>query len=317
MISVSAWVTEITVANEDGSPRKAVDPELPCCACWPYGARAPRSGDACRRPDQVAGRSTPVSARLYAPADACPDAADAARRGLSHPDARVRQFCCKVLDHLMDAESIPALIEALGDPAASVRIAAVHALACDRCKTDPAGQPPRLCSCPLRYCSLAILPRTSAHMRPSWSDAGHTASQPHARLSFTLQHTTRLRLSGRKHPGSRRVGPFTGAPSRGQRRDSVRARRQRDADRGLDGGIRLSRFGHGSDAIPQWLPDDGSPGPAVHIRSSSPERHGFAGCRRSAIQAWRLPGSGPATVLQNLSIHQSGEIPQNRPLISW
>ena len=63
-------------------------------------------------------------------------AAEAARGGLTHPDPRVRENCCKVLDHLMDAESIPALIDALGDPAASVRIAAVHALACDRCKAN-------------------------------------------------------------------------------------------------------------------------------------------------------------------------------------
>jgi hypothetical protein len=36
-----------------------------------------------------------------------PAAAEAARRGLSSPDARVREQCCKVLDHLMDTDSIP------------------------------------------------------------------------------------------------------------------------------------------------------------------------------------------------------------------
>ena len=61
-----------------------------------------------------------------------PTAAEAARHGLSHPDARVREQCCKVLDHLMDTDSIPLLIEALVDPAAPVRIQALHALACDR-----------------------------------------------------------------------------------------------------------------------------------------------------------------------------------------
>jgi hypothetical protein len=65
-----------------------------------------------------------------------PEAAEPARHGLCHPEARVRAYCCKVLDHLMDAESIPALIEALADPAEPVRIEAAHALACDRCKTD-------------------------------------------------------------------------------------------------------------------------------------------------------------------------------------
>jgi hypothetical protein len=45
----------------------------------------------------------------------------------------------------MNADSIPLLIGALADPCERVRIAAVHALACDRCKTGacrpaPVGQ---------------------------------------------------------------------------------------------------------------------------------------------------------------------------------
>ena len=63
------------------------------------------------------------------------EAAAAARDGLAHPDERVREQCCRILDHLMDADSIPLLIGALADPCERVRIAAVHALACDRCKT--------------------------------------------------------------------------------------------------------------------------------------------------------------------------------------
>jgi len=64
-----------------------------------------------------------------------PEATQAARDGLAHPDERVREQCCKILDHLMDADNIPLLIGALADPCERVRIAAVHALACDRCKT--------------------------------------------------------------------------------------------------------------------------------------------------------------------------------------
>jgi hypothetical protein len=64
-----------------------------------------------------------------------PEATQAVRDGLAHPDVRVREQCCKILDHLMDADSIPLLIDALADPCERVRIAAVHALACDRCKT--------------------------------------------------------------------------------------------------------------------------------------------------------------------------------------
>jgi hypothetical protein len=63
-----------------------------------------------------------------------PEAAEAARGGLAHSDERVRERCCQILDHLMDAASIPLLIDALADPSERVRIAAVHALACDRCK---------------------------------------------------------------------------------------------------------------------------------------------------------------------------------------
>jgi len=69
-----------------------------------------------------------------------PAASAAARSGLQHPNERVREYCCQVLDHLMDADSASALIEALDDPAERVRLAAAHALACERCK-DGAWRP--------------------------------------------------------------------------------------------------------------------------------------------------------------------------------
>jgi hypothetical protein len=61
-------------------------------------------------------------------------AARAARSGLDHQSAQVRQHCCKILDHLMDAADVPRLVAVLDDPAPEVRVAALHALACDRCK---------------------------------------------------------------------------------------------------------------------------------------------------------------------------------------
>ena len=62
----------------------------------------------------------------------------------------------------MDAESIPALIEALADPSAAVRIQAVHALACDRCKTDSCRATPEAVLPP----AIAMLARDpSAHVR--------------------------------------------------------------------------------------------------------------------------------------------------------
>jgi HEAT repeat protein len=62
------------------------------------------------------------------------DAAGAIRAGLYHQDAAVREGCCRLLDHLADTESMSQLIAMADDPDARVRIAAFHALACDRCK---------------------------------------------------------------------------------------------------------------------------------------------------------------------------------------
>src|ERR1051325_2419292 len=61
-------------------------------------------------------------------------ATPALREGLRHPNAKVRNGCCWLLDHFMDEDAIPELIARLGDEDAGVRSAALHALACDRCK---------------------------------------------------------------------------------------------------------------------------------------------------------------------------------------
>jgi HEAT repeat protein len=65
-----------------------------------------------------------------------PDAVEAIRAGLSHENPAVREGCCRLLDHLVDTESMSRLIAMADDPDARVRIAAFHALACDRCKDD-------------------------------------------------------------------------------------------------------------------------------------------------------------------------------------
>ncbi|MFJ1792552.1 HEAT repeat domain-containing protein [Kitasatospora griseola] len=64
------------------------------------------------------------------------DALGAVRAGLSDGNAAVREGCCRLLDHLVDTESMGRLITMADDPDADVRIAAFHALACDRCKED-------------------------------------------------------------------------------------------------------------------------------------------------------------------------------------
>jgi HEAT repeat protein len=61
-------------------------------------------------------------------------ATPAVRRGLRDPDPRIRARCCDVLDHFLDEEAIPELMENLSHDDPEVRLRAMHALACDRCK---------------------------------------------------------------------------------------------------------------------------------------------------------------------------------------
>jgi HEAT repeats len=62
------------------------------------------------------------------------DAMDAIRAGLLHKNPGVREGCCRLLDHLVDTDSMSQLIAMADDPDARVRVAVFHALACDRCK---------------------------------------------------------------------------------------------------------------------------------------------------------------------------------------
>ena len=61
-------------------------------------------------------------------------ATPAVRRGLRHPDPKVRIGCCGILDHFMDDAALPELKANLTHEDAEVRGWALHALACDRCK---------------------------------------------------------------------------------------------------------------------------------------------------------------------------------------
>jgi HEAT repeat protein len=64
------------------------------------------------------------------------DAVGAIRAGLQHHSPAIREGCCRLLDHLVDTDSMGLLIAMTDDPDARVRVAAFHALACDRCKGD-------------------------------------------------------------------------------------------------------------------------------------------------------------------------------------
>ncbi|GCB45051.1 HEAT repeat domain-containing protein [Streptomyces sp. NL15-2K] len=70
------------------------------------------------------------------------NALSAIRAGLREADPAVREGCCRLLDHLVDTESMGELIRMADDPDARVRIAAFHALACDRCKSDTCAPGP-------------------------------------------------------------------------------------------------------------------------------------------------------------------------------
>jgi HEAT repeat protein len=65
-----------------------------------------------------------------------PDALAATRRGLSHSNGQVRDYCAKVLDHLADQRALDDLLALLDDPDPRVRRHALHALACDRRKDN-------------------------------------------------------------------------------------------------------------------------------------------------------------------------------------
>ena len=61
-------------------------------------------------------------------------AVPALKRGLSHPNPRVREGCCVVLDHHLEPDCVPDLIANLDHDDPGVRGWALHALACDKCK---------------------------------------------------------------------------------------------------------------------------------------------------------------------------------------
>ena len=161
-----------------------------------------------------------------------PEATEAARGGLAHPDERVREQCCKILDHLMDADSIPLLIGALADPCERVRIAAVHALACDRCKTGSLPPHPRG-GAPGRGRPAGRRPvrRVRAYAAELVGQWAH--SQPAARDAITRAAAqTRRRRSGRRHPGTPRAELSTSAPRRASCRGRVAAAGKTRHERG-------------------------------------------------------------------------------------
>jgi HEAT repeat protein len=67
----------------------------------------------------------------------------AVRRGLAHPDPRVRAACAQILDHFLDDAALTEIVDCLHDDNPRVRASALHTLGCDRCKegTCRPGEP--------------------------------------------------------------------------------------------------------------------------------------------------------------------------------
>jgi HEAT repeat protein len=57
--------------------------------------------------------------------------------GLSHRNWRIRKACADLMDHLADDRCVAPLVRLLQDPIEGVRRLAVHALACQGCKSCP------------------------------------------------------------------------------------------------------------------------------------------------------------------------------------
>jgi hypothetical protein len=71
-----------------------------------------------------------------------PGVAEDARSGLRHESPAVRLWCVRLLDHFFEPQMASDLLTMLDDPAGPVRSAALHTLACDRCKA-PGMRPDR------------------------------------------------------------------------------------------------------------------------------------------------------------------------------
>jgi HEAT repeat protein len=115
---------------------------------------------------------------------------DALIVGLSHPNAKVRTWCAELMDHLADDRCVEPLCRALQDPVPRVRSAAVHAIACQRCKVVP-----------LQADIVAHLIERALHdasIRVRRKAAHHLGLQPHDVRAVETLRTVLTRESDRK-----------------------------------------------------------------------------------------------------------------------
>ena len=84
-----------------------------------------------------------------------PDAREAVVEGLGSHYVSTRRHCARARDDLVDESSFVALIDLLDDTDPLVRVAAIHGLACDRCKDD-ACRPVASAVLPKARCSTTL-----------------------------------------------------------------------------------------------------------------------------------------------------------------
>jgi len=157
------------------------------------------------------------------------DAVPAIRVGLRHPDPVVREPCRKLLDHLLVEDAVEEMIAMLDDPVPAVRTAAVHALACDRCKTD-ACRPAEALVLPPGLRLLCDDP--DAHVRAMAVELVgrfvHSSAEGEAAL-VRVRESDPSPAVRKKRAGTRRAAPSTAAP-RGLLLDSPNGVAEPDLD---------------------------------------------------------------------------------------
>ncbi|MEU1179961.1 HEAT repeat domain-containing protein [Streptomyces sp. NPDC005820] len=111
------------------------------------------------------------------------NALSAIRVGLRDADPAVREGCCRLLDHLVDTGSMGQLVAMADDPDARVRIAAFHALACDRCKGETcAPGPDRVLEPALRHLAADPDPQVRARAAELVGKFAHSDARAAAAL---------------------------------------------------------------------------------------------------------------------------------------
>lgn len=132
-------------------------------------------------------------------------AVPALRRGVHHPDPRVRRDCVMILDHLMDEAALDDVIQALDDDDPEVVARALHTLACDRCK-DGACRPGEQSFVPKAIDIVGADPRPEVRLAAvdALGKVVHRRSDAHAALEAAaaadgeraVRKAARLRLPG-------------------------------------------------------------------------------------------------------------------------